>query len=459
MKTISVEPVLKRSSLKEKIIKTQETLKTKLKNSKVPKFFKKKRNLIATGVILVVLILIIASTFTTTTTDIPTFKVKKGNFLVSLSESGELRAKNSVAITAPRIRGTLKIVYLVPEGTYVKGGDTVLRFDPTEALSNLRDAESKYELAISDKEKLLASHNSQEAQMESDLRSAELTYELSKLSLEQMKFEAEAKQQQAKLQHEKDKLSYERTKKDIESKKIILKSEKNRTEIELKQRQAELDKAKNDLAMLTMTAPTEGLVVFETNWSNNGRKFAIGDNTWPGSTVLTLPDLSSMESITSVNEVDVSKIAKNQKVELKLDAFPDSTFEGFISNVASLGRTKSGNSTVKIFEITVGIKNRSSILKPGMTTSNKMIINKIPNVLSVPMEAVFEKNGKKIVYAKNGSGFDEKIVEVGEKGENSIIIKKGLEDNSIVALKDPTITPEEEKTDADKSVKIPKVEK
>ncbi|RJP73836.1 MAG: efflux RND transporter periplasmic adaptor subunit [Ignavibacteriales bacterium] len=458
MKTNSGESTSTSSSFKDKLIKTRKSISSKMKGKAVPKFFKKKRNLFITAVLFLVIIVIIAGSFDTSVVSIPTFKVKRGNFLVSITESGELRAKNSVAIIAPRIRGSLKIVYIIPEGSTVKGGDTVLRFDPTEAMSTLRDAESKLELAISDKEKLNASHSSQEAQMESDLRSAELTYELSKLSLDQMKFEAEAKQQEAKLQHEKNRLSYERTKKDIESKKIILKSEKNRTEIEIKQRQSELDKAKSDLAMLTLTAPTAGLVVYETNWSNNGRKFAIGDNTWPGSTIITLPDLSSMESITSVNEVDVSKIAKNQKVEVKLDAFPDSSFDGFISNVASLGRTKSGNSTVKIFELIVGIKNMSPILKPGMTTSNKMIINKIPNVLSVPLEAVFEKNGKKIVYVKNGSGFDEHFVEVGEKGENSIIVKKGLENNEEVALQDPTIETEEEKSNTDKSVKIPKTE-
>ncbi len=458
MKTNSAEPALTSSPVKKKYFDTIRKVLRKIKSRKIPVFFKKERNLIFTSAFIIILALIIAGSFNTTVVSIPTYKVKKGNFLVSITESGELRAKNSVAIVAPRIRGSLKIVYLIPEGSTVKAGDTVLRFDPTEAMSTLRDAESKLELAISDKEKLIASHSSQEAQMESDLRSAELTYELSKLSLEQMKFEAEAKQQEAKLQHEKNKLSYDRTKKDIESKKIILKSEKNRTEIEIKQRQAELDKAKSDLGMLTLTAPTGGLVVYETNWSNNGRKFAIGDNTWPGSTVITLPDLSSMESITSVNEVDVSKIAKNQIVELKLDAFPDSTFAGFISNVASLGRTKSGNSTVKIFELTVGISSISPILKPGMTTSNKMIINRIPNVLSVPLEAVFEKNGKKIVYVKNGSGFDERNVEVGEKGENSIIIKKGLENNEEVALQDPTIDLEEEKANSDKSVKIPKTE-
>lgn len=432
-----------------------------LSDVNIPPFFKRKSVWAGLVILIILAAILIFNSFDSTDVSIPTYTVKRDNFLVSITESGELRAKNSVSITAPRIRSTLKIVYLVPEGTFIKADDVVVKFDPTEALNSLKEAESKLELAISDREKLNAQHQSTEAQMESDLKSAELTYELSKLSLEQMKFEAAAKQQEAKLQHQKNELSYQKTKKDIESKKIILQSEKNRTEIEIRQRRQDLERAQNDLNMLTLTAPKDGLVVYEPNWGNSGRKFSVGDNTWPGNTVATLPDLSTMESLTYVNEVDVSNVKKNQKVEVKLDAFQDSTFDGYINDVASLGKSKDNNSPVKVFELLVSIKDQSSILKPGMTTSNKIIINQIPSVLSVPLEAIFERDGKKIVYVKNGSGFDEKIIETGQKSEDFIIITKGIESGAVVSLKDPNLTEEEtEETKADqKPVSMPRAGK
>jgi len=427
----------------------------------VPPVLKKKPVLAGLIIAAGILIFIILNSLGSADINVPTYTAKNGNFLVSITESGELRAKNSVSISAPRIRSALKIVYLIPEGTFIKADDIVVKFDPTEALTNLKDAESKLELAISDREKLIAQHKSTEAQMESDLKSAELTYELSKLNLEQMKFEAEAKQQQAKLQHQKDELSYQKTLKDIESKKIILQSEKNRIEIEIRQRKQDLERAQNDLNMLTLTAPKDGLVVYEPNWGNSGRKFSIGDNTWPGNTIATLPDLSTMESVTYVNEVDVSNVKKNQKVEVKLDAFQDSTFEGYINEVASLGKSKDNNSPVKVFELLVSIKAQSAILKPGMTTSNKIIINQIPDVISVPLEAIFEKEGKKILYVKNGSGFDQRIVETGQKSEDFIIIKKGLEHGAVVALRDPEEIPEEaeELKPGEKQLSMPKAGK
>jgi RND family efflux transporter MFP subunit len=364
--------------------------------------------------------------------------VKKDNFLVSITVSGEIRAKNSISIVTPRVKGSIKLVYLVPEGTYVNAGDTVVKFDPTEAIGNLKDAEAKLEIALSDKAKLIADQRSQLTTSESQLKEAELSFELSKLNLEQMKFEAQIKQREAKLNHEKNELSLKSAKQVLESKKIIQQSELNKVDIDIQQKRSDLERAKRDLETLTLNSPREGLVVYEINWST-GRKVILGDNAWPGMPILSLPDLSAMQSLTNVNEVDVSRVHKGQKVLVKLDAFQDSTFTGEISSVASLGRTKDRNSAIKVFEIEVDILSQSSILKPGMTTSNKIIVNQIPNVIYIPQESVFEREGKKIVYVKKRSGFDEKSVETGEKNENYIIITKGLNVNDEVALIDPTV--------------------
>ncbi len=407
-------------------------------SSKFSSFVKNKKLTYSLLVVAILIAVLIFTSLKTAETNIPIFTVKKDKFLVSITESGELRAKNSISISTPRIRGSLKIVYLEPEGNYVKAGDVVVKFDPTEAINNLKEAESKLEISLSEKEKLVANQKSQTTRLESDLKSAELTFELSKLKLEQIKFEAEIKQQEAKLEHERNELSYKKAKQDLESQKIVDQSEFNKVEIDVRQKRADLERAKRDLEMLTLTAPKEGLVVYETNWST-GRKITIGDTPWPGMTLISLPDLSSMESLTYVNEVDVSRIKKGLKVILKLDAFQDSSFDGEIYSVASLGKTKNNNSTIKVFEIAVSINSQSEILKPGMTTSNKMIISQIPNVLFVPQESVFEKDGKKIVYIKNGSSFDEQTVETGDKSEDYIVINKGISDGDIVALRDPTI--------------------
>ena len=435
--------VLKRTSFAEKIKIYSGKFDSLLDKLKVPKPFKNK--LVLGGILILLLILVaVISSVASEDLNIPTYKVKRDKFLVTITESGEIRAKNSISISAPRIRGNLKIVYLIPEGTVVKPGDVVCRFDPSEAVAALKDAEAKLEISLSDKEKLIANHKATIAQAQSQLKSAELSFELSKLKLDQVKFEAEATQQQAKLEHEKNRLSFEQTKQEAASKEIINKSEMDKMDVEIKQRRADLDKAQKDLEQLTLTAPAGGLVVYGTNWSNNGRKFAIGDTPWGGAQIATLPDLSAMESVTNINEVDVSKIKKDQNTVVKLDAFQDSTFHGTVTSIASMGRNKDQESNIKVFEVLVSIKEQSEILRPGMTTSNKIIISEIPDKLFIPQEAVFDKEGKKIAYVKNGSGFDEAEITLGEKGEDYIIVEKGLKQGDEVALLDPTLEPEKE---------------
>ncbi|MFA8343581.1 MAG: efflux RND transporter periplasmic adaptor subunit [Rhodothermaceae bacterium] len=425
-----------------------------LGHPKMPKFL---RNRYVFGAVLLIpsfLLFSFVNNFGSMDSTIPTFTVNKSDFQISITESGEIKAKKSAVISAPRVRGQLKITYMIPEGTYVKTGDVVLKFDPSEALTKLKEAKSQLDLGKSEKLKLIANQKSNAAQQESTLKSAELSYELSKLNLTQMRFEAKAEQQKAKLQHTKDSLSYIQTLEDYESKIIIRKSELDKMNIEISQKEDNLAEAQKDVDKLSISASNEGLIVYEHNWSTNS-KFSVGDSPWSGQGIIKLPDLSKMESKTAVNEVDVSKIKQGQKVIVTLDAFRDTSFTGIVGNVARLGKRKNRNSSIKVFDILVDIKGQSELLKPGMSTSNKIIINEVPNTIYVPQEAVFEKEGKHFVFVKNGSSFEERFVELGEKSEDYVIITKGLDDEEIVALRNPDELNEEADASGNSGVSLP----
>ena len=432
-------------------------------NQKYIKFADKKKfpNLLSNKltlplvIVLLVILFFYFSAGSAVNNDLPTYTIKKDVFLLSILESGEIKAKNSISITAPRVRGSLKIVQLVPEGNYVKPGEVVARFDPTEAMAKLRDAEAQLEIARSNKDKLSANHQSQMAQMDSDLKSAELSFELSKLNMEQMKFEAEAKRRESELQHKKNELTFEKSKQSLESTKIIQKSEMENMNVEIRQKVGDLEKAQRDLDALTLTSTEEGLVVYGINWSNQGQKFQIGDQPWSGQVIVSLPDLSIMESHTFVNEVDVSKVKDGQKVKVKLDAFQDSIFTGKVVSVARLGKNKDNQSTIKVFDVFVEIEGVSEILKPGMTTSNNIIIEEIEDKIFIPYEALFERGGEFFVYKKDGGSFDEEIVTTGIKSDDFVIIESGLEDGDVVSLRDPNKEILDNQTTGSNSVQMP----
>ena len=217
----------------------------------------------------------------------------------------------------------------------------------------------------------------------------------------------------------------------------IHESEMAKMDKEIEQQRLELEEEQRELASTTIKALTPGLVVYSQNWRNNGRKWAVGDDCWRGASIITLPDLSMMESLTYINEVDISKVRDSLVVEVKLDAFQDSTFTGSISQVASLGREKGDDSNLKVFEVVVSLRDSSDILKPGMTTSNRIIINEIPDVLFIPHESIFESEGNRFVFLQNGSSYDMQEVKVGEKSEDFIVITSGLQEGDVIALRDP----------------------
>ena len=144
-----------------------------------------------------------------------------------------------------------------------------------------------------------------------------------------------------------------------------------------------------------------------------------------------------MESRTFINEVDISNIKVGQKVIVRLDAYNDSSFFGTISSVSSIGKNKDMTSNIKVFEVIVSMDNSSSILRPGMTTINKVIVKQRTKVLYIPQEAVFRNNDANIVFIKHGSGFSERIIQLGEKNEDYIVVTNGLSDSDEIALLNP----------------------
>ena len=119
-------------------------------------------------------------------------------------------------------------------------------------------------------------------------------------------------------------------------------------------------------------------------------------------------------------------------------------------NVASIGNPKETNPSVKVFEVLVDLDQADSILRPGMTVSARIRVSTIDNVVSVPIEAVFDDGGKPVVYAEHGSSFDKRAVTLGKKNDNFIIITKGLKEGEKVSLTDPNKTEEpEDKTKKD----------
>ena len=196
------------------------------------------------------------------------------------------------------------------------------------------------------------------------------------------------------------------------------------------------------LNSLTLTAPKSGMVVLQQIWGPNGReKVKVGSTPYRGMEIVSIPDLSVMQVKTQVNEIDVSRVKVGQQVVITFDALDGPTFYGTVTNVATLATTERG-SDIKVFTVDVTIDGQDERLKPGMTAQCKIVTDKIDNVLSVPLEAVFDKEDTTVVFVKKG-GFERRPVQLGAKNSDYVVIENGLEGGEEIALRDPTLPLEE----------------
>ncbi|MBN2565738.1 MAG: efflux RND transporter periplasmic adaptor subunit [Candidatus Eisenbacteria bacterium] len=157
-----------------------------------------------------------------------------------------------------------------------------------------------------------------------------------------------------------------------------------------------------------------------------------------GTTLMTVADLSRMQIKAGVNEVDVGKIRFGQDVVIDVDAYPNVKYQGVITHIAPAARDEQG---VKIFDVDIDIVDSDERLRPGMTANIEIQGDHKTDILTVPVEAVFKKQGRYVAYVFDGSENEpvEREVMTGISNISSVEIIAGLSEGDRVALYDPEL--------------------
>ncbi len=143
-----------------------------------------------------------------------------------------------------------------------------------------------------------------------------------------------------------------------------------------------------------------------------------------------------MMSRTYVNEVDISKVRRNQPAEIVVDAFPDRTFTGFVTEVANVGEQRP-NQDARVFEVKIQINESDTIMRPAMTTKNTIVTHVEEDVLFIPIEGLHTVDTINYVYRDVGPRVQRQQVLAGMRNDNEIVIKNGLEEGDRVHLTVP----------------------
>jgi len=374
--------------------------------------------------------------------------VKKGTFTEELTEEGNVKAVNSINLSAPNISyryGNLKITNMAGDGKEVQKGDTVIIFDPSEIKKAIITSQQQLEIANAEFEKLKATQQSEIEDLESDMEISRISQEISKINFEQAVYESDVTKKEINLKLETANIALSRVKEQIENKKKIQQEDLFQKTLNIKQLSAALDDATRSVNSLFVVSPTPGIAIIKDNWMTS-QKWQAGDQPYSGTALIELPDLNEMMAEVKINEVDITKIIPGLKVLIKPDAYSDTTYSGEVIAVANLAQNKDSKSKIKIFPVQIKITGKSRNLLPGLTVSCKIIIKELSDVLYIPLEAIFKDQVNDFVYVKSGSGFARKDVKIGSVNTDFAIVTEGLSENEELALADPFLNKEADKS-------------
>jgi hypothetical protein len=403
-----------------------------------------KKTLIITGIIVVIAViaLIVISKLTSKKETANLYaQVEKGQFDIVVTTTGELQAENSTDIRGPEFTETrnirfmdIKVQDIVPEGTEVKKGDYVATLDRTSFDNTLKDEldklvtfENNLEVKVLDTAVTLSN-------LRDNIKNLKYTVEEAAITLQQSKYEPPTTIRQAEIALDKAQRSLDQTVKGYSLRVEQAKSEMRTIQKNLSDQRQKVSDLQRILSKFIISAPSDGMVIYKRDRLGAKRKVGSSISPWDN-VVATLPDLSKMISKTYVNEIDVSKVKSGQKVDIIVDAFPERTYTGIVSSVANIGE-QLPNADAKVFEVLIKVDGSDPILRPSMTSGNKIITKTINDVIFIPLECVQAgADSVPYVYTRNRT---RQVVVLGESNENNVIIDQGLTPGTTIYLSTPT---------------------
>jgi len=200
---------------------------------------------------------------------------------------------------------------------------------------------------------------------------------------------------------------------------------------------ARLELAKQQLARCEVRAEVPGIVVYkDVFFGSEQRKPQVGDQVWANQPLIILPDVSKMEVETRVRETDVHKVERNQKVAVRVEAYPDLRLTGAVTLVGTLAQEEKERRGTKFFSVRVQLKESEPRLRPGMTARVEIEVEERKQALYVPLEAVFQRDGRSVVYPAGRRPRAREVV-LGPSNADFVVIEKGLVRGERVLLRDP----------------------
>jgi HlyD family secretion protein len=373
--------------------------------------------------------------------ELPTAAVRQGAFEDVLTLRGEVRPSRSVTLAAPGRGGDLRILRIARTGTRVNAGDTVIEFDRTNVLRTLGEKSSELKRAQAEVDRIRAQRRIAEQKLVTAAQKARFDVERARLDtkgedlLSRVEFEQKrlaVVDAESALRVAEDKLTAERKAAAAELRGAEQKREKARLEVADAQQQ---------LAQLSIVAPTAGIVTVLQNFragGAGGAEFREGDRPWNGAALAELPDLSRPVIVAKLDESDRARLKEGQPASVRIDAVPDQDFSGTLRTISALTRADFTQwPPLRNFEATIVLDSVDARLRAGMNATARLTTERVASATMVPVKALFPLNGQTVCYVRSGRSFIARAVQVERRGSDEAMVT-GVGPGEVVAMERPS---------------------
>ncbi|MBI1357753.1 MAG: HlyD family efflux transporter periplasmic adaptor subunit [Acidobacteria bacterium] len=377
--------------------------------------------------------------------EIPTARVERRDFVTTVSSRGELKSARSVQITAPQTPD-LKIVRLAETGKPIRRGEVVVAFDAAA------------------QEDLYVERDTSVRQVESEIREAqalnsiadernEMLIMQSKYNLERANLEASKQEILAEIEAQKAKIDVnimdgELSKAETTAKATDISQEADLTRLNERLQKAVRDRdlSKSYLGSMELRSPVDGVVqILENNraqgsFGTSRPPFQEGDTVWTGAAIAEIPDLSSLRAEFRLEEIDRGRVETGQETRIRVDAVPDAILTGkvdWLSPIATLVFRRIPPE--KNFPAYAAIDKLDPRLRPGMSATVEVVVERRPNELVIPAKASFQIDGRPTVFIKDGNNYRKQPITVAARNSTQIVVTEGLEEGQEITLVNPEI--------------------
>ena len=412
----------------------------------------KRKVLIAAGVVaLLIAALGVASALRPAQDEIATYTVEPSAFRRQVTADGTLKAAKATPVTTPnQASRPLKIAWIETDGAVVRKGDVIVRFDPTEFENELIAGTEERATASNRLARTNTDSSTTKTNLQRDAQQAESELEAAR----RYKFDdAEIFSRFQRIESEVD-ADLAGDKKQYAEEVLRVRESLSRTDLDLiaiEDRKADIRirNAENGLKAIEIIAPYDGILVLQRDW--RGEIPRVGSTQWRGSPIAEIPDLSRMHAEVFVLEADAAGLAVDQKAVVWLESDPTTKYTGKVTSLDKLARPRIRGVPVQYFGVTVAL-DRTNVakMKPGARVRAVLELENLASAFAIPRQAIFEKEGKKLVYRKREDRFEPVEVEISSSSAGRVVVTKGLDKGDQLALEDPTTNRADEADEPEK---------